>query len=823
MLRSSVSVLLALLLATLLAIAAWLGVRALGQANRADAAMRVAAETVRRIERDNFARAQDTVDGLAQHPSILKHAAEGGAANATVDAVLLQARLTVSAAIVMILDRQGKVISCSSTGVSLVGNNYAFRPYFSEAMSGRRVVYGAIGVTTHRRGFYFSAPIGPAAAPFGIAVTKVELDAIDHTLQALASPAMLVSPDHVVFSTNRREWLFHSAQPLDAEQRRRLTQTRQFADRPIAALPFDTRREIVEHGHDRFSPVEFPLAIASGFRIVLLDRVRDFPLTPPQRRFVVGTGLSGVLLVGLVVALLLANARRTRAESRLRRTELHLEVALDSLADAVITTDPRGQVARMNPAAVTLMRCPNSSAIGRPLTDVLADLNLVVPPPVSCDDDSNLSPLVESQIRYPDGEERHIVQRITKMRGVNSDSMGSVFVARDVTEENRLREQLQQAQKMEAIGRLAGGVAHDFNNLLTIILGNAELVALKLKQHPMQKFAREIVGAATRAGELTRQLLAFSRKASIKSTPVDLHAILDEAISLFRRGLDPGVRLTLDFRATSTVVLGDATQLQGTFLNLLINAKDAMPAGGEIIVSTRDIQGEPNPDARHRKGIEILIEDEGEGIPEALRSRIFEPFFTTKSEGRGTGLGLAAVYGCVQSHHGRIHVESRQGSGTGFRIFLPTIEGRVSVDSDQPLRLSSPGGHYLVVDADPSLRSLTERSLVALGHDVTVVDSIDAAVTMLVQRTIPVVAVVMDAGMDTALIVQSLMKIRSVRDRVPILMTSTMHREAAELGFEGVGVRVLPKPFRVQELGAALEALLGDAAVAAKSQTTPKD
>ncbi len=838
MLRSRVSGLLALLLASLVA-AAWLGAWALGQANRIDAAIRTATATVQQIERDHFARAEDAVEGLSQHPDVVAHVAAGGSATPTVDAVLLQARLTVGAAIVMVFDRRGKVISCSSTGMNLVGHNYAFRPYFTEAMRGRNLAYGAMGITTQRRGFYFSAPVGPKSNPLGVVVAKVELDNVDAALAGLSQPAMLVSADDVVFASNRPEWLFHSVRQLTTVERSRLKESRQFAQHSLEVLPFSTEDEVIELARVKHSPVAVPLVLVQGFRIILLDPVRDFPLTPPQRRFVAGTAVGGLLLSGLVVALLLSNARRARAEKRLRRTEMHLTQTLDSLADAVITTDRDGNVTRMNPAATQMTETLPIEAIGRPLYRILrrdsADDPLLAMPT----NEAIVAPLVDSRITQPSGHELRIVGRTIPMGGGPGESTGAVFVARDVTEENRLREELQQAQKMEAIGRLAGGVAHDFNNLLTMIMGNAELLVHKLDRQPLQDYAREIVRAASRAGELTRQLLSFSRKASLKATAVDFHAVLDEALSLFSRGLEPRIRLHQDRRATASVVQGDATQLQSALLNLFINARDAMPAGGQLLVSTQNAERQSGVlgQGQSKRGLEIIVEDEGIGIPDSLRGRIFEPFFTTKSEGRGTGLGLSAVYGCVQRHQGHIEVESRPGAGTRFRIWLPTIEQTPVLESEPPLRPSVSGGHILVVDADTALSSLNERALIALGYQVTVCPDIDDALRMIEQNRGNVEAIVLDPRTNGWSRDHLIAEIRVVGADLPILFTSAIADESKGYMATYSSVAFLDKPFRVQELGLALEGLLGHAPASlarhghlstrdgllAISQTTPKD
>jgi PAS domain S-box-containing protein len=248
----------------------------------------------------------------------------------------------------------------------------------------------------------------------------------------------------------------------------------------------------------------------------------------------------------------------------------------------------------------------------------------------------------------------------------------------DVTDRARLEDQLRQAQKMEAIGRLAGGIAHDFNNLLTAIRGNAELMSHRVRKDPvMAAEVDEILGAADRAAALTRQLLAFSRKQVLKPVPIDLNEIIGNVATMARRLIGPDVQLDLDLRRPLPRVQADPGQMEQVLLNLIVNARDAISVGGRIQVSsTAEVIRTGSAAAAETalapgRYVMLVVADNGVGMDQATRARIFEPFFTTKETGRGTGLGLATVYGIVRQTGGAITVASEPSRGSSFKVYLP--------------------------------------------------------------------------------------------------------------------------------------------------------
>jgi len=255
----------------------------------------------------------------------------------------------------------------------------------------------------------------------------------------------------------------------------------------------------------------------------------------------------------------------------------------------------------------------------------------------------------------------------------------------DISDRVKLEDQLRQAQKMEAVGRLAGGIAHDFNNLLTAIRGNAELMSHRVKKDPaMAAEVDEILHAADRAASLTRQLLAFSRKQVLRPVALDINEIVSSVSRMARRLIGTGVQLRQELSPAVALVLADPAQIEQVLLNLIVNARDAMPTGGMITVQTANVRLEAGSPEMSQAGLSpgpfvlLAVSDDGIGMDQATQARIFEPFFTTKETGRGTGLGLATVYGIIRQTGGVISVVSERGRGASFRVYLPAVTGESS-------------------------------------------------------------------------------------------------------------------------------------------------
>jgi PAS domain S-box-containing protein len=314
----------------------------------------------------------------------------------------------------------------------------------------------------------------------------------------------------------------------------------------------------------------------------------------------------------------------------------------------------------------------------------------------------------------------------TQIRGKDGQVSHFEVIVEDVTQQRGLEEQLRQAQKMEAVGLLAGGIAHDFNNHLNVILGNADLLFEKIPSGKLQNYAEEIKKATQRATQLTRQLLAFSRKQVLYPALLDLNAVVGDVVKILRHLIREDVQIVIEAETNLASIRADQGQVEQILMNLANNSRDAMPNGGKFTVHTENAELGPDDVARYpyvRPGryVRLSVSDTGEGMSEEVRSRAFEPFFTTKPRGRGTGLGLATVYGIVKQSGGYVWVSSALGAGTTFDIYLPRVDEvapapvfRLELRSEYPKGTET----ILVLEDEESLRKMTCECLTAGGYSV---------------------------------------------------------------------------------------------------------
>jgi len=338
------------------------------------------------------------------------------------------------------------------------------------------------------------------------------------------------------------------------------------------------------------------------------------------------------------------------------------------------------------------------------------------------------------RIVRPDGSIRWVRERVYPIRDEAGEVYRLVGTAEDVTEQRALEEQLRQAQKMEAIGQLAGGVAHDFNNLLTIIRGNAELALMDVENlqngDKIRDCLAQVTAASGRAANLTRQLLAFSRKQVIQTQQLDLNEVIANLAKMLNRIIGEDVQLKCDYSPAPAFVQADLGMMEQVVVNLVVNARDAMPNGGQLDIAMRRIHFDKlrapiHPEPKHGEFICLIISDTGTGIAPEHLPHIFEPFFTTKEASKGTGLGLATVYGIVKQHQGWVEVSSRLEAGSTFKVFLPALPMRTAPAPSTPANAALRGGNeeILLVEDDPAVRLLTRRTLETFGYRVWEVGS----------------------------------------------------------------------------------------------------
>ncbi|MFO0712527.1 MAG: response regulator [Sandaracinus sp.] len=415
----------------------------------------------------------------------------------------------------------------------------------------------------------------------------------------------------------------------------------------------------------------------------------------------------------------------------------------------------------------------------------------------------------EFRVRHKDGTYRLLAATVRNMLA-DPDVAGVIVNARDVTEERMQEARSAESQKLESIGRLAGGVAHDFNNMLTVILGCGEVVeqALEAGQLPALDDVREMLGAAGRARDLTTQLLAFARRQTIAPVVLDLDVAVQGCERMVRRLLGEDVVLTLVRASEPCFVHCDPAQLSQILLNLAANARDVLPRGGRLVVSTDTTVVSLDPGATPAPYARLRVSDDGPGMAPEVRAHIFEPFFTTKPVGQGTGLGLATVYGIVRRHGGAIRVESSPGKGTTFEVLFP-LQPAPAEPQTATVRPSLRGHEsVLLVEDDRAVASITARLLRRAGHPVQVAYS-GAEALELVRRGEDFELVVCDVvmpGMDGP---QTIEALRALSPRLRALFVSGYTRDAmVARGLEEGSASFLAKPFSQQSLLAAVREAL---------------
>jgi signal transduction histidine kinase/ActR/RegA family two-component response regulator len=380
-------------------------------------------------------------------------------------------------------------------------------------------------------------------------------------------------------------------------------------------------------------------------------------------------------------------------------------------------------------------------------------------------------------------------------------------------EREAMHEQLLQAQKMEAIGRLAGGVAHDFNNLLTTIRGTAELLRrATTDETPVRHDLDAILTASKRAAELTGQLLAFSRRGKLRAEDVNVDRLIEEVARLLSHTIDPRIEIVCRLGLMGAVVVGDPSRLQSALLNLAVNARDAMPEGGTLTFTTTLVELD---DAFCRRQVmpttpgsyvQIRVADTGVGMDPEMSRRVFEPFFTTKEIGRGTGLGLAAVYGTVKSHGGSIEVRSAPGQGATFTMYLPISRPRAAGHLTPPEGTWLEGrGTLLLIDDEPDVRRVTSNILERLGYVVITAEDGLAGLDMFERGREHIRLVLLDVRMPRMDGAETLRRLRKLSPGLPVVIVSGFGADKDLETIRSIGVQgVVEKPFTVAELSEAV-------------------
>ncbi len=422
-------------------------------------------------------------------------------------------------------------------------------------------------------------------------------------------------------------------------------------------------------------------------------------------------------------------AERKRVESELVYRNTILSTQQETSLDAILVVDEKGNMVAHNARFLELWDIPPGIAAG--LSDEKAleyVLGKVVDPDRFMNKVRHLYANPHETSRdLINLKDRRILDRYSAgIIGADGHYYGRVWYFRDITEQKKLEEQLRQSQKMEAVGALAGGIAHDFNNILSAIIGYASIVRLKMKPDDnLRHYVEEILAASERAANLTKSMLAFSRKQVMELRPVDINGLIRRIQKMLARLIREDIEFTVTEWPAPLIVQCDAGQLEHVLVNLITNARDAMPGGGKLAISTDRFVIKSEMDGMAQGAYALIsVSDTGCGIDKDIQDRIFEPFFTTKEVGKGTGLGLAIVYGIVQKHNGFIRVYSESNRGTTLKIFLPLSTAAVQdIEREEIGLLPSGSETILLVEDNAKVRTVIRDMLKEFGY--TVVEAAD--------------------------------------------------------------------------------------------------
>lgn len=410
-----------------------------------------------------------------------------------------------------------------------------------------------------------------------------------------------------------------------------------------------------------------------------------------------------------------------------------------------------------------------------------------------------------AEIRNGRGDVRSIRMHSTTIDFRNEPCLLNVLM--DVTDQKRIEDELRQAQKMDVVGQLAGGLAHDFNNMLTAIIGSAELMERHVRDNPAPAaLLKTIREAAGRSASLTGQLLAFSRRGSSMAVHIWINKAVQSAIGILERTIDRNIRLETRLTAANDLIIGDPAQLQNVLLNLGVNARDAMPDGGTITYATATVFldaaycGSHGSQLQPGHYVEISVSDTGTGIQKEIFEQIFEPFFTTKGIGKGTGLGLAAVYGTVKEHQGGVSVSSEPGVGTVFKLYLPLAAEQSSrlIPKDTLLRGS---GGILLVDDELLIREIGQALLEEHGYQVYLAADGGQALEVYERERDHISLVIMDVIMPVMGGMETLRRLTAAYPGIKVLISSGFHQDESNDSFIALGAKgFVRKPYHAEEL-----------------------
>jgi len=524
-------------------------------------------------------------------------------------------------------------------------------------------------------------------------------------------------------------------------------------------------------------------------------------------------------VLSLVSQQLAAAIDRKRNELALRRSEVRYRSLVQTAVYGIYRSSLEGRFLDVNPALIGMLGYNSALEILAldPQKDVFVDpaeyTRLV-------DEFRRTGRMDGFEVRWKRKDEGIITVRISGRAVAGGDEPSDVLeaIAEDITERRLLEDQFRQAQKMEAVGRLAGGIAHDFNNLLMVISGYTEVLLDQLTLgHPLHAKAEAIQQASDRASTLTRQLLAFSRKQLLELKVIDVNAIVTDMERLLRPLIGEDIELTTTLAPAVGCTRADAGQLEQVIMNLVVNAKDAMPNGGKICIRTASVTLDDsyrpeNTFIKNGPYVMISVSDSGQGMDRETQARIFEPFFTTKEKGKGTGLGLSTVYGIIKQSGGYVFVQSEVGRGTVFTIYFPRVDEPSEARGDLPVSLAAAGGTetVLLVEDEDSVRQLVRETLESRGYRVLEAANGPAALALAASHPDQIHLVITDVVMPGLNGHELVQQLQPARPGLKVLYLSGYAQDAFSNTLAAEAQKTfLQKPFTLQSLARKVRELLG--------------
>jgi PAS domain S-box-containing protein len=492
----------------------------------------------------------------------------------------------------------------------------------------------------------------------------------------------------------------------------------------------------------------------------------------------------------------------------------HFEVILNSMAEGILEITPEGRIVYANPAAISLINLPENKLLGSNFTDVLQEADrLRIKDHLRA---MGIQPQIMTKEVSLITNSKQI--SISLLPVVEEEHKSIIIVLNDLSERKRMEAQILQAQKMEAIGTLAGGIAHDFNNLLMVIQGNASLMLLDVDpSHPHYEMLSSIVKQVQSGSRLTSQLLGYARKGKYDVRPFQLNQLVEETSTTFGRTRKE-ITIHRELADDLFPIEGDIGQIEQILMNLLVNAADAMPAGGDIFLRTINI---PHGDMKGKlynpkpgDYVLLTVTDTGIGMDPKTVQHIFEPFFTTKELGRGTGLGLASVYGIVKGHGGYVDVESEKGRGTTFKIYLPASKEEVYNTIELPDNISKGTGTILLVDDEEAVLEVGEKLLKVMGYHVLTAREGREAIDVYKKHRETVDLVLLDIIMPNMKGGEVFDCLKEINPDIKVLLSSgySIDGEASKI-LERGGKGFIQKPFDMERLSETIKAILGNNSV----------